>query len=70
MRGQFIFFDDFLTVQLLPIYSADDSVRKIFDLEFASRREQGKKEMAEMVELYRRQEGDTGSIEVQGEPPV
>lgn len=45
--------------------NADDNVRKIFDLEFASRKEKSKHEMASIVEKYRRCEGDTGSLEVQ-----
>lgn len=55
-----------VTFPCLSLPSADDNVRKIFDLEFASRKEKSKHEMASIVEKYRRSEGDTGSLEVQG----
>ena len=48
-------------------HSADNTVQKIFDLEFASQREKYKHEMAKILEKHRLFEGDTGSAEVQGE---
>ncbi len=52
---------------LFNLCSADENVRKIFDLELSSRRERGKQEMVDVIDTYKRQKGDTGSIEVQGE---
>lgn len=46
--------------------SASESVKKIFDLEFACRREVNKAKMAEVIDKYKLEEDDTSSIEVQG----
>ena len=41
-------------------------MRKVFDLEFARRREHNKVKMAEMIDKYKLREGDNSSAEVQG----
>lgn len=46
--------------------SANHDVQKIFDLEYGSRKDRIKFEMAELVDRYKHKEGDTGAIEVQG----
>jgi hypothetical protein len=55
-----------LVLVVLAPSSADGNVQKIFGMDFASRREKSKLEMANIVEKYRRFDGDTGSLEVQG----
>ena len=46
--------------------SANEDVQKIFDLDYADRKDHIKHEMAELVDRYKHKEGDTGAIEVQG----
>ena len=47
-------------------HSANKDVQMIFDMEYASRKDQIKLEMAKLVDRYKHKEGDTGAIEVQG----